>query len=265
MNHPMRRAFAIGSLVAAGMVAAVPSTAQEAAAASAVAPRTAGTVVLVHGAWGGGWDWRPVDRMLTDLGYDVYRVTLTGQGERVHLIGPDVDLDTHIQDVVNTILFERLEDVVLVGHSYGGMVITGVADSIPERLQALIYVDAFLPFDGESLNSIAGGAASEGDVVVPRWVDPSDPYPRDVPHPAATLRQPIQLDGPPGAGVPATYILTVEPGHEPDSFQSMADRAASLGWPVLTLESDHNAQRHAREVLVAMIVRIAGGAKGTGS
>jgi hypothetical protein len=112
---------------------------------------------------------------------------------------------------------------------------------------------------------MTGGAAfQEGEVIVPRWVDPSDPYPRDVPHPAGTLRQPIELHGPPGAGVPATYILTVEPGHEPDAFQAMADRARSLGWPVLTLESDHNAQRHAREGLVAMIMRIVGGAEGAG-
>lgn len=214
-------------------------------------------VVLVHGAWGGGWDWRPVDRMLTDRGYDVYRVTLTGLGERVHLAA-DVNLSTHIADVVNTILFEDLRDVVLLGHSYGGMVITGVADSIPDRLETLVYLDAFVPRSGETVADIAPTLAAEGDVLVPSWVDPADPYPRDVPHPAGTLREPLELDAPPGAGVRAAYILTREPGQERDGFEWAADRAAALGWPVYEMEADHNPQRSAREELVRLIQEISG-------
>lgn len=220
------------------------------------APGSAGTVVLVHGAWGGGWDWRPVDRMLTARGYDVYRATLTGLGERVHLVRPDVDLDTHIADVVNLVLFEDLHDVVLVGHSYGGMVITGVADSIPDRLEALIYLDAILPRSGEAVTDLSG-ISVEGAVNVPSWVDPAAPYPRDVPHPTGTLTQPLTLDGPPGAGVRAEYVLTVEPGREPDSFQWAADRAAARGWPVRVIETGHNAQRTARDELVELIDRFA--------
>lgn len=233
-------------------------------------PGAAGTVVLVHGAWGGGWDWRPVDRMLTARGYDVYRVTLTGLGERVHLVGPDVTLSTHVADVVNTILFERLEAVVLVGHSYGGMVITGVADSIPERLAAVVYVDAFVPHAGESVADISGrltGMPTEEGrpyVIPPTWVDPSDPYPRDVPHPAATLTEPLGLRGPPAQGVRAVYLLTAETGQEPDGFQWAADRAAALGWPVHRIEADHNAQRSARDELVGLIDRIGREARGTG-
>lgn len=102
-----------------------------------------GTVVIVHGAWGGGWDWKGVERELRSRGYDVYRATLTGQGERDHLASPEVGLETHVTDVANLIVWERLEEVVLVGHSYGGMVITGVAERIPERVGRLVYLDAF--------------------------------------------------------------------------------------------------------------------------
>src|SRR5262245_43565749 len=86
------------------------------------------TYVIVHGAWGGGWDWLAIDSMLARHGHKVVRVTLTGLGERHHLASPNIGLDTHIEDVVNAILWDNLRDVVLVGHSYGGMVITGVAD-----------------------------------------------------------------------------------------------------------------------------------------
>lgn len=100
------------------------------------------TFVIVHGAWGGSWSFKKNDALLTENGFNVYRPNLTGQGERVHLASPDIDLNTHILDVVNTILYEDLHDIILMGHSYGGMVITGVADSIPERISHLIYMDA---------------------------------------------------------------------------------------------------------------------------
>jgi pimeloyl-ACP methyl ester carboxylesterase len=112
------------------------------------------TYVLVHGAWGGGWDWKHMDDLLTADGNKVYRATLTGQGERSHLASTNIDLDTHIQDVVNIILWEDLHDVVLVGHSYGGMVITGVADRVPDRIKHLIYLNALAPENGESADSI---------------------------------------------------------------------------------------------------------------
>lgn len=99
------------------------------------------TYVLVGGAWLGGWCWQPVARRLRDNGHDAYPVTLTGLGEREHLASPQVDLDTHITDVVNLIEFEDLHDVVLLGHSYGGIVVTGAADRIPERISRLVYLD----------------------------------------------------------------------------------------------------------------------------
>jgi pimeloyl-ACP methyl ester carboxylesterase len=98
-------------------------------------------LVLVPGAWLGGWAWRDVARRLRGLGHEVHAVTLTGLGERVHLASDQIDLETHITDVVNVLDFETLDDVVLVGHSYGGVVVTGVADRRAERLSAVVYVD----------------------------------------------------------------------------------------------------------------------------
>ena len=106
--------------------------------------------VLVHGMWHGGWCWRKLARLLRAAGHEVYTPTLTGMGERSHLLSPMVGVNLHVEDVVNVLGFEDLHRVLLVGHSYAGMVITGVAGRVPERLQALVYLDAYLPRDGQS-------------------------------------------------------------------------------------------------------------------
>jgi pimeloyl-ACP methyl ester carboxylesterase len=98
--------------------------------------------VLVGGAWLGGWCWQPIARRLREEGHDAYPVTLTGLGERVHLASPEVDLETHITDVVNLVEFEDLHDIVLLGHSYAAIVVTGAADRIPERISQVVYLDA---------------------------------------------------------------------------------------------------------------------------
>lgn len=127
--------------------------------------------VLVHGAWHGGWSWKKLRPLLERAGHPVFTPTLTGLGERRHLSAPAVGLDTHIQDILNLLEFEDLGDVVLVGHSYAGMVITGVAAAAPDRIGRLVYLDAFLPEDGKSLNDyvpamVAGygrSVAADGD------------------------------------------------------------------------------------------------------
>lgn len=111
------------------------------------------TFVLVHGAWHGGWCWKKFSPLLVAAGHEVHTPTLTGLGERSHLLKPEIDLDTHIQDVTSVLEYEDLKDVILVGHSYGGMVITGVADKARNRVDHLIYLDAFLPDDGRALNN----------------------------------------------------------------------------------------------------------------
>lgn len=235
------------------------SASAEGGSGTAPEPGTAGTIVIVHGAWGGGWAWREVDGLLRAAGYDVLRPTLTGLGERVHLAGPAVDLSTHVEDVVNALIFEQVEDVVLVGHSYGGMVITGVAEEIPERLRRLVYLDAFVPLDGESVEDLMPGLLGtvRDGLVIPTWADPEAPYPRDVPHPLGTLTQPVRLAGEPGNGVPVTYVHTREDGAEADSFDDAAERAADLGWPVRVFAGDHNPQNSAREAIAALLAEIA--------
>jgi pimeloyl-ACP methyl ester carboxylesterase len=109
------------------------------------------TFVLVHGAWHGGWCWKRVATLLRQAGHDVHTPTLTGLGERAHLMSPSIDLQTHVQDVLGLLRCEELTEIVLCGHSYGGMVITAVADLVPERVRSLVYLDAFVPDDGTSL------------------------------------------------------------------------------------------------------------------
>src|SRR5437868_5599919 len=118
---------------------------------AAQAQAAASTFVLVHGSWHGGWCWRRVADRLEKRGHKVFAPTLTGLGERVHLLTPKVDLDTHITDVVNLIKFEDLYDVVLVGHSYAGCVISGVAEQMLPAISSIVFIDAFLPGNGERM------------------------------------------------------------------------------------------------------------------
>jgi pimeloyl-ACP methyl ester carboxylesterase len=110
--------------------------------------------VLVPGAWLGGWAWQDVAARLRAQGHDVYPITLTGLGERVHLARPEVDLETHIADVVNTVKWNDLDDVILAGHSYAGIVVTGVADRIPDRLSQLVYIDSAPLTDGMAMTDL---------------------------------------------------------------------------------------------------------------
>lgn len=217
------------------------------------------TYVIAHGAWGGGWDWRTVDSLLTHHGHRVYRPSLTGLGERVHLASPEIGLATHIDDVVNLIQWENLRDVVLIGHSYGGMVITGVADRIPERLRHLIYIDAILPDSGESvatMTDLAGLLASARDGFIPASWEPAErPVPKDVPQPLKTFTDTLHLDPARIARVSGTYILTVETGKEPDPFQRFADRASARQWKVHRLVADHVPERSAPAALVELLLR----------
>lgn len=218
--------------------------------------------VIVHGAWGGGWAFQEVDSLLSAKGTKVYRPTLTGQGERVHLASEDVGLETHIMDIVNTILFEDLHEIVLVGHSYGGMVITGVADRIPERIHKIIYLDAMLPENGESVFSMSGADESryqiENSGIVPSWVKEGQAPPKDVPHPYKTWKDAIVLENPKRIEIDSYYILTVDAGKKPeeDGFARHAARASEKGWNVQQLEADHNAQWSAPVELTKMLFEI---------
>lgn len=219
------------------------------------------TFVIVHGAWGGSWAFREVESLLRQKGYDVIRPSLTGLGERYHLADDNVNLTTHLNDVINAILFEELEDIVLVGHSYGGMVITGVADRIPERIQSMIYIDAFVPMNGESVESIQGERfegmmnMEEDGFIIPSRVQANQPPPKDVPHPIKTLTEPLELNNEARSEISTTYIQAVEEGTYPegDDFAVHANRAKEQGWPVLIINSDHNPQWSAPHELADML------------
>jgi pimeloyl-ACP methyl ester carboxylesterase len=217
------------------------------------------TFVIVHGAWSGGHAWRWLRPLLRAAGHEVFTPALTGLGERSHLANAQIDLDTHVLDVVGVLEYEDLLQVVLVGHSYGGMVITGVADRVPERIRSLVYLDAFVPADGESVSTLVGARGAwlkqmERDgFLVPPWVKADQPPPKDVPHPLKTFTDPVVYKSEAAKRLPATYILTVEANAKTDDFDAQAERAKARGWTVLRMQADHNPQRTAPEALVELL------------
>lgn len=219
------------------------------------------TFLFVHGAWAGGWHFRKIDPLLTAHGHQVHRPTLTGLGERVHLATPAINLSTHVDDIVNTILWEDLRDIILVGHSYGGMVVAGVMDRVPDRLRQVIFLDAVVPDDGESMNAAFSVPETEvkGDFIVPGWVKPDKPIPHDVPHPSQTLREPVSFKNPAALKLPATFVLYVEAGKKPEEarFHRFYQRAQSRGWTVRTMEANHNPQWFKPAELAALLEEIA--------
>jgi pimeloyl-ACP methyl ester carboxylesterase len=213
--------------------------------------------VFVPGAWDGGWDYQKVDSILTSQGNHVYRATLTGLGDRVHLADTAINLTTHINDIINLIKYEKLRNVILVGHSYGGMVISGVAEQVPDRIQKLIYLDALVPENGESLQTIIPPALWD-QMFVPKIKDGFVYYvlgatspnpPNDVPQSLKTFTEKIKISNPKVLEIPTCYILMTKDG-KAGFFQSQADRAKQRKWKVLTLEGGHYAMRDQPEKLV---------------
>jgi pimeloyl-ACP methyl ester carboxylesterase len=185
--------------------------------------------VLVHGAWHGGWCWRRVVDALQAQGHRAHAVTLTGVGERAHLLSSLITLETHIADVANAIEAEELQDVVLAVHSYAGLIGTAIADRMPQRLRHLVYVDAVVPKPGESWSSTHASATREARLAAAQAsADYSFPAPdpavfglagedrawvqrRQTPHPGHTYQAPLQFDPKRVAAVPRTFIDCVQP------------------------------------------------------
>lgn len=213
--------------------------------------------VLVHGSWCGSWIWERCISLLRAEGHRVYAPTLTGLADRSHLMSSSVNLSTHIQDVLNLIKFEQLTDVVLCGHSYGGMVITAVADAIPEKITSLVYLDAFLPNDGDSVASLIGpgiidvlGSASEhgGLAISPMPLEPFNFNQSDramvirlcTPQPVATFFEPVSLSGKHRSVRGKHYILATGWSQSPfDAF--MTSVRGDDAWTVETLPTGHAA------------------------
>ena len=218
------------------------------------------TFVIVHGAWSGAHAWRWVRPLLRAAGHDVVTPSLTGLGERAHLATPATDLDTHVADVAAVLHYEDLYDVVLVGHSYGGMVITGVADRAPERIRQLVYLDADVPRAGESMMDLvpadhraryeeAARTHGDGWRVPPPLPDPLPPgVPPEVvwavsrmnPHPFATMTQPLHLEHG-ETDLPRTLVLCTEDKEgEPDP-PHVARVRADPAWRLVEMAASHTA------------------------
>ena len=220
------------------------------------------TFILVHGAWGGGWHWKWVAPYLRVAGHTVYTPSLTGMGDRAHLISPAVDLDTHILDVANLLQYEDLQDVVLVGWSYGGMPVTGAADRVPERIAHIVFLDSDIPRDGDTSVPPGQIAAREAmaweqgygwfvpprpdiwDGYLGRWL-PEDMrqwiFARLTPHPLRTWTQPIRLMNPKLATIPCTYIrCTVDVDETTEDTIRQNERIrAETSWRYRELETNH--------------------------
>jgi pimeloyl-ACP methyl ester carboxylesterase len=214
------------------------------------------TYVLVHGAWGGAHGFRHVRRLLWAAGHEVFTPSLTGIGERSHLTGPHVGLSTHVRDVVNTVLYEDLHDIVLAGYSYGGVVVTGAIDHLADRVSHLVYVDAFVPHDGDTVIGMAGGTAPATIALGQEWLVPPAPRDYDDPEeaafadprrsaqPIACFTEPVRLRRPLEAfGCSLTYVkATADAPDAPGAsvFWAAAERArTSPAWRYREIATNH--------------------------
>jgi pimeloyl-ACP methyl ester carboxylesterase len=234
--------------------------------------------VLVHGSNSGGWMWRKVAALLRAAGHEVFAPTLTGLSDRSHLLGCGVDLATHIADVANLLYYADLMDVILVGNSYAGMVITGVAAQAPERLKRLVYLDAYVPEDGQSESDLwpaqvraerqAEAEAHGGllDPPAPAVFGITDPElvawleARWTPHPMAAYTQPVPPGSAHSAAIPRVYIhCTGNPVTTPPIFAPFAAKARAQGWEVRELAAGHLAMLSAPGEVAENLLSIARG------
>ena len=223
-------------------------------------------IVFVHGAWHGGWCWQKVTALMNPIDFHIYTPSLTGSGDRAHLrkyLDPlYIDLDLHIQDIVQLMTYENLWDVVLVGHAYAGMVITGIADICPERLSNLVYINGVVPRDGESmldqLEAVRSPAFSEwirnhlidGDGFLPapasheeverRWgitnkADLEWVFSNITPHPSASFSQKISIKTGFRDGLSISFVGSSESG-----FESVIEKVRLLNWDMHHIESGHD-------------------------
>ncbi len=229
------------------------------------------TIVVAHGAWSGGWAWKRVRRLLAAQGHEVFTPTYTGLGERAHLASAANDLRTHIQDVLNVLEFEDLRDVVLLGHSYGGMVATGVADQARDRLARLIYLDAFVPTDGQALRDLvppqarermrASATEADGWRVAPN-PPPADTSEADVdwvkrfrmPQSLACFEQPIRLGAP--LRMPRTFIQCMRYADKGPFGPFAAMAKTTPGWQCFELDASHSPNITAPEALCKLLQEI---------
>lgn len=254
------------------LLAAIPTVSLLPLSGARAAPPERRPIVIVHGMFGGGWVWRFVVPKLQARGHQVFTPTLTGVGDRSHLLSREVTLDVHIEDVVNMIDTLELRDFTLVGHSYGGMVVTGVADRLRDRIRRLIYLDALIPEDGENAFALLPpGMAAErraavahygAGVAFPVPVASVVPLPEGEakdwfmrhlrPHPVGTYETPIRLRQPAGSGLPVTYIAYEKPALASIALSRQRARGKS-GWDYLSRPVPHDAEVADPELVAGLI------------
>jgi pimeloyl-ACP methyl ester carboxylesterase len=230
------------------------------------------TFLLVHGGWHGGWCWKTVAGLLRAAGHEVYAPSLTGMGDRAHLLTRDIDLDTHVQDIVGLLQMEDLRDVVLVGHSYGGMVVTGASGKAPDRIRRVVYLDAFVAEDGKcALDYVVAERAArmreEGGrtgfvspppvslwgLTDPRHVD--FVRPRETRQPYKTFTQPVRIADPTAyAKLPKTFIYCSSPAT--GTFDRFADKYRNdKAWRFHELKCGHDAMILMPHAVVEVLVQ----------
>jgi pimeloyl-ACP methyl ester carboxylesterase len=235
------------------------------------------TIVLAHGAWSAAWAWKKMRPLMAASGHVFLTPTYTGLGVHADLANPAVDLDTHIDDILRVLHYEDVRDVVLLGHSYGGMVATGVADRAPARIAHVIYLDAFVPKPGQSLGDLVPAeqrektraAVANGDGWrVPPSPSPDDTAPEDlawivgrrVPHPLKCFEQPLAFEHG-DLRLPRSYIRALRNAHGP--FGQFADRARSEpGWRYYEIDASHSPNITAPTALMALLNVVVAEARG---
>jgi len=233
------------------------------------------TFVLVHGVWHGGWCWSRVAEILRSRGHRVTTPTQTGLGERAHLLNADITIQTFVEDIVRHLDCENLKDVILVGHSFGGIPVTGAADIIPERIAKLVYLDAIMLQTGETwFDLLPPELAADRRVLAERTsgglsLPPAPPKsfgvtrpedvaflePRLTPHPFQTFTTALKLKHPVGNGLPAHYIQCTDPPYPPAKVA--LERAIRHGWPVSQIATGHDAMVTEPEKLADLLEKVA--------
>jgi pimeloyl-ACP methyl ester carboxylesterase len=234
---------------------------------------TAITFVLVHGAWHGGWAWRRVADRLRARGHIVFTPTLTGLGERAHLLHPRIDASLHIADVLSAIKYERLDDIVLVGHSYGGCVISGIVEAMPDTIRSIVFLDAFIPDNGDStldlvqpaVQEVIRAALARGETTVPvrdaaafkvnekdrAWVDALA-----TPQPIGTMTEKLTLTGARDHIPKKSYIRAS--GYPNVSFEKAYARAkADPTWRTYEVPCGHDVMIDAPDRLTEILLEVA--------
>ena len=265
-NGQTRRTVLGGIAAGAGLMSMVGET-------NAQAQANAKTFVLVHGAWHGGWCWRRVSDLLEKKGHKVFTPTMTGLGERCHLIDPKVNLATHITDIVNVIKWEGLKDIVLVGHSYGGSIVSGVAEQAGDTIGSIVFLDAFVPETGDSLATKASqpvreaiaGLVEKGETAMKpvsaavfrvnekdrAWVDAMC-----TPHPLATFTDKITVSGARERIAKKAYVRAK--GYPSVPFDGVHEQLkTNTAWRVYELPCGHDAMVDMPDRLTEILIEVA--------